>query len=375
MSGHRRPHRVPHRVVVLCIEPLVGFDMTLVPQVLEAARDRQGERYYEVRVASLDGGPVRTHKGYAVVPDHGPETLPWAQTVVIPGMKHPVIRGEGRTTPELEAAWALLAPGTRKVSVCTGAFALGALGVLDGLRATTHWEHAEEFRALFPQVDLDPDVLFVDEGDVLTSAGLGAGIDLCLHLIRADFGVEAANNAARGCVVPPWREGGQAQFIEHPVPPRPEQSTAATRAWASANLRTVTRVEDLVTHARMSERTLSRRFRAETGLSPQQWLLQARLQRALELLERTDLPVDRVAEEAGFGTAAALRHRMRQGLATTPQAYRLTFAGPAAGPRKGAVAGPRAAAVTGRREGAVAGPRAGATAGARKEAAAVHPGT
>ncbi|WP_114907168.1 GlxA family transcriptional regulator [Ornithinimicrobium murale] len=330
----------PHRVVVLCIEPLVGFDMTLVPQVLEAARGAHGELLYDVRVTSLDGGPVRTHKGYAVVPDHGPETLSWAQTVVIPGTKHPVIRGEGRPTPELEAAWALLRPGTRQVSVCTGAFALACLGVLDGLRATTHWEYADDFRELFPAVELDPDVLFVDEGEVLTSAGLGAGVDLCLHLIRRDFGVEAANHAARGCVVPPWREGGQAQFIEHPLPPRPDQSTSATRAWAQSNLRTVARVEDLVAHARMSERTLSRRFRAETGLSPQQWLLQSRLQRALELLERTDLPVDRVAEEAGFGTAAALRHRMRQGLATTPQAYRRTFAGPGAGPQKGAAAAP-----------------------------------
>lgn len=322
--------RSPHRVVVLCIDPLVGFDMTLVPQVLEAARDGRGEPCYEVRVASLDGGPVRTHKGYAVVPDHGPEALSWAQTVVIPGMKHPVIRGAGRPTPELERAWARVPSGARVMSVCTGAFALAALGVLDGRRATTHWEYAEEFRALFPAVDLDPDVLFVDEGDVLTSAGLGAGVDLCLHLIRRDYGVEAANHAARGCVVPPWREGGQAQFIEHPVP-RSEQSTSATRVWARANLRTVTRVEQLVEHARMSERTLSRRFRAETGQSPQQWLLQARLQRALELLERTDLPVDRVAEEAGFGTAGALRHRMRTALATTPQAYRRTFAGPAVG--------------------------------------------
>lgn len=324
-----QPH--PHRVAVLCLDPLVGFDMTMVPQVLEAARDARGRPCYEVRVASLDGGPVRTHKGYAVVPDHGPEVLAWAQTVVIPGMKDPQIREEGRAPAALVKAWATLRPGTRQVSVCTGAFALAALGVLDGRQATTHWEYAAEFRELFPRVELDPDVLFVDDGDVLTSAGLGAGVDLCLHLIRRDFGVEAANHAARGCVVPPWREGGQAQFIEHPVPAGSGQSTAPTRAWARANLRTVTRVDELVAHARMSERTLSRRFRAETGQSPQQWLLQARLQRALELLETTQLPVDRVAEEAGFGTAAALRHRMRQSLSTTPQAYRRTFAGPASG--------------------------------------------
>lgn len=317
----------PHRVAVLCLEPLVGFDMTIVPQVLGAARGADGEPLYEVRVASLDGGPVRTTKGYAVLPDHGPDALTWAQTVVVPGTYHPALY-DGSAPVDLEEAWARLAPGVRKVSVCTGAFALAALGELDGRRATTHWEHADAFRRLFPRVELDPDVLFVDEGEVLTSAGLGAGVDLCLHLIRRDFGVEAANGAARGCVVPPWREGGQAQFIEHPVPPRTDQSTSATRAWARANIGSVARVGDLVTHARMSERTLSRRFAEETGLSPQQWLLQARLDRALELLERTDLTVDRVAEAAGFGTGATLRQRMRQVLGTSPQAYRRTFAGP-----------------------------------------------
>lgn len=315
-------------MVVLLIEPIVGFDMAIVPQVLGAARDADGRQFYDVRVAGLTPGPVESHKGYAVLPRYGPEALTEAQTVVVPGTKHPLIQHEGVATPELERAWARLPAGVRMVSVCTGAFALAALGVLDGLRATTHWEYADEFTSLFPNVELDPDVLFVDEGDVLTSAGLGAGIDLCLHLIRRDYGIEAANGAARGCVVPPWREGGQAQFIERPMPVRPQESTSATRTWALANLTTAARVDDLVAHAQMSERTFSRRFRAETGMSPQQWLLQARIQHALELLERTDLPVDRVAEEAGFGTAAALRHRMRGALGTSPQAYRRTFAGP-----------------------------------------------
>ena len=321
----------PHRVVVLCLEPLVGFDMTIVPQLLGAARDAQGRQLYDVRVIGLREGPVATSKGYAVLPAGGPAELRDAETVVIPGTYEEGVRHRGVAGEELRAAAALVPEGVRWVSVCTGAFALGALGLLDGRRATTHWEHVEEFAALFPQVEVDPGVLFVDEGDVLTSAGLGAGVDLCLHLIRRDHGVEAANHAARGCVVPPWREGGQAQFIEHPVPPRADQSTSAARVWARDHLKEAVRVEDLARRASMSERTFTRRFREETGQSPQQWLLQARVQRAMELLERTDLSVDRVAEEAGFGTAAALRHRMRAAVGTSPQTYRKTFAGPAAG--------------------------------------------
>lgn len=322
--------RKAHRVAVLCLEPLVGFDMAIVPQVLGAARDAAGDRVYDVRLCGLRPGPVRTPKGYAVLLDHGPEALAWADTVIVPGTYHEPARRRGAAGAELERAWSQVRPGTRLLSICTGAFVLAALGELDGRRATTHWEHAAELARLFPDVEVDPGVLFVDEGDVLTSAGLGAGVDLCLHLIRRDHGIDTANGAARACVVPPWREGGQAQFIEHPLPRRPEQSTGPTREWARAHLREVGRVDDLVAHSGMTERTFGRRFRAETGMSPHQWLLQARLQRALELLERTGLGVDRVAEEAGFGTAAALRHRMRAELGTSPQSYRRTFAGPTA---------------------------------------------
>lgn len=325
-AGARVGHQ-PHRVAVLCLPPLVGFDMGIVPQVLGAARDTDGHPLYEIRVCALDPGPVPTTKGYAITVEHGVEALAWADTVVVPGTRHAPSRDDGSLGDALAAAWATIRPEARRVSVCTGAYVLAAAGVLDGLRATTHWEHADHFARLHPQIDLDPDVLFVDQGDVLTSAGLGAGIDLCLHLVRRDFGSDAANRAARACVVPPFREGGQAQFITHTVPDDEQASTAATRTWARGRIGEVTRVEQLVAHAHMSERTFSRRFRAETGQSPQQWLLQARLDRALELLETTSLPVDRVAAEAGFGATAAMRQRMRVTLGTSPQRYRATFTG------------------------------------------------
>lgn len=317
-----------HRVALLCLEPLVGFDMSIAPQVFGSARDAEGQALYEVQVCGLRAGAsVATTKGYDIVTPFGPEALATADTVLIPGTYYPAARDGGVLGQELAAAWTLIRPGARVMSICTGAFVLAAAGLLNGRRATTHWEHVENFRRTFPQVELDPDVLFVDEGSVLTSAGLGAGIDLCLHVIRRDFGIQAANHAARACVVPPHREGGQAQFIEHPLPPDADASTAQTRDWAQGNIKAVSRVEDMVSHARMSQRTFSRRFRSETGLSPQQWLLQARMQRALELLEHSTLPIDRVAEEAGFGTAAALRQRMRFALAISPQNYRKTFQG------------------------------------------------
>jgi transcriptional regulator GlxA family with amidase domain len=217
------------------------------------------------------------------------------------------------------------ARGARLVSICTAAYVLAAAGLLDGRRAATHWMHAERFTALFPRVTLDADVLFVDDGDILTSAGVAAGIDLCLHIIRRDLGTEVANRAARRCVVPPWREGGQAQFIERPVPAPTNAGTAATRTWALEHLDEPLTLDRLAAHASMSVRTFTRRFRGETGLSPARWLLQRRTDRARELLEATDLSVDRVARAAGFGTAAALRQRFHAALGVAPLSYRRAF--------------------------------------------------
>ncbi len=213
----------------------------------------------------------------------------------------------------------------RVASICTGADVLARAGILDGRPATTHWGHAEVFRARHPRVRLDPDVLYVDDGDVLTAAGAASGIDLCLHLVRRDHGVEVANRAARACVVPPHRDGGQAQYIDHPVPAPADASTAEARAWALQHLDAPLDLATLAGRAAMSVRTFTRRFRDEVGLSPNRWLTQQRVALALRLLETTDLPVDQVAQRVGMGTAASLRLHLAASVGVSPTAYRRTF--------------------------------------------------
>ena len=211
------------------------------------------------------------------------------------------------------------------MSICTGAFVLASAGLLHGRRATTHWEYADDLARLYPEVQVDADVLFTDEGDVLTSAGLSAGVDVCLHLLRHDHGSEVANRVARHCVVPPWRDGGQAQYIERHVPAPTDDSTAGARAWALDHLDTD--VPALARHAGMSLRTFARRFRDETGLSPGAWLIQQRVRHAQHLLEATDLGIDDVADRAGLGTAASLRAHLRTRAGVSPSDYRRTFRG------------------------------------------------
>jgi transcriptional regulator GlxA family with amidase domain len=214
------------------------------------------------------------------------------------------------------------------VSICTGAAVLAAAGLLDGRPATTHWAWANRVHLLYPLVRLDPDVLFVDDGSVLTSAGVAAGVDLCLHVVRSDHGSEIANRAARRCVVPPWRDGGQAQFIERPVPTSADTGTAATRAWALDRLADPVGLGDLAGHARMSVRTFTRRFREETGVSPARWILRQRVERARLLLETTDLSVDVVARRSGLGSATSLRQHLQSAIGVAPSAYRRTFRRP-----------------------------------------------
>ncbi|MGB2710263.1 MAG: helix-turn-helix domain-containing protein, partial [Conexibacter sp.] len=226
-----------------------------------------------------------------------------------------------------EALCAAYARGARIASICTGAFALAEAGLLDGRRATTHWRAAKLLAERYPQVDVDPDVLYVDEGRILTSAGIAAGIDLCLHLVRRDHGADAANAVARHTIVPPHRSGGQAQFIERPVPPSDGEGLEATRAWALERLEQPLTVAALARHAHCSERTLARRFRAETGTTPLRWLHAQRIEHAQRLLESTDLPVELVAQRCGFGSGAVLRQHFRRSTAATPTAYRRTFAG------------------------------------------------
>lgn len=326
MSPSGRPI-APHRVVVLLLEPLVGYDATIPSAVLGAAKDADGRPLYDVLMASLDGGPVTTTTGYAVLPHGDASLLASADTVIVPGTRVPGPRLEGTLTDELASALGTLRAGTRVVSICTGAYVLAAAGLLDGRRATTHWQHTEKFRELFPEVDLDEDVLFTDDGDVLTSAGLSAGVDLCLHLVRRDHGSAVANEVARYCVVPPWRDGGQAQYIDRPVPVVDDASTSASRAWALGHLDRDLSVPALAARARMSERTFARRFREETGLTPAAWVTQQRVRHAQHLLETTDLTVDVIATRAGFGTGASLRKHCAATLGVSPQAYRRTFRG------------------------------------------------
>lgn len=316
---------MPHRVVVLALDPVIGYDMSIPPQIFATATDKDGERLYDVRICGLDRSPVRVRSGYTMVPDHDASILAEAGTVVIPGTQIEGPRKHGVLPPEVAKALATVPLHARVMSICTGAFVLGAAGILDGRPATTHWAYADPFRELYPNVLLNENVLFVDDGDVLTSAGLGAGVDLCLHVVRRDHGTEVANRAARYCVVPPWREGGQSQYIDRHVPESGTEGTAPTRAWALLRLHTQLDLAALAEHARMSVRTFSRRFRAETGLSPGSWLTKQRIEHARHLLETTDLPVDAVADRAGLGTGASLRQHMRAALGVSPLAYRKTF--------------------------------------------------
>jgi transcriptional regulator GlxA family with amidase domain len=314
-----------HRVAVLVLDGTAAFDLGIPGQVFGAARTATGERLYEVRTCTADGQAVRTSGGFRALPDHGPSILAEADTVVIPGIHGDLRLGMPTLEPAEAAALALVPASTRMVSICTGAFALASTGRLDGRPATTHWAYVDRFRSMFPLVRLNPDVLFVDDGDVLTSAGVAAGVDLCLHIVRRDHGTDVANRAARRCVVPPWRDGGQAQFIEQVLPIASQTSTGTARAWALNRLDEPLDLTAMAEQARMSVRSFTRRFREETGLSPSVWLNRQRVERARLLLETTDLAVDEVARQAGFGTAVSLRQHLHAAVGVPPLTYRRTF--------------------------------------------------
>jgi transcriptional regulator GlxA family with amidase domain len=313
-----------HEVAVLALPSVVAFELGLPHKLIGGAVDDTGTPLYRVRVATLDGGPVRTSAGYAVLPEHDASILRTADTVVIPGIQRGAAVERGGLEDDLAAT--LDGLDARLMSICTGAFVLAAAGRLDGRPATTHWMHTTAFRRFFPAVRLDPDVLYVDDGDVLTSAGNAAGIDLCLHLVRRDHGQTVANRVARRTVVAPWREGGQSQFVE-PLPEFVGEATAATRAWALDRLAEPLSLADLAAHAAMSVRTFTRRFRDETGVSPARWLTDRRIELARRLLESTELPVDRVAERAGFGTPTSLRQHLHAAIGVAPLIYRRTYRG------------------------------------------------
>jgi len=307
-----------HRVVGLIAGEVVAFDLAIPAQVF--GRERE---HYAWTVCA-PGGPcaVPTETGFDVVVPAGLDALAHADTVIVPGIGD---RAWPIGEDALDALRAAAARGARVASICTGAFVLAAAGLLDGRRATTHWQYAERLQRAFPAVDVDPDVLFVDERDVCTSAGVAAGIDLCLHLVRRDHGAEVANAVARRIVVAAHREGGQAQFVERPLPAEPGTGLAATRAWMLERLDAPLTVPDLARHAGYSPRSFARRFVAETGTTPLQWLIARRVVEAQRLLEGTDLGVDEVAARAGFGTAPALRKHFARALGTSPAAYRRAF--------------------------------------------------
>jgi transcriptional regulator GlxA family with amidase domain len=305
-----------HQVAVLALDGVTPLDLAIPTQIFSP----RPETRYAMTVCALNA-KVATTGGFTLDAGGGLEQLRAADTVIVPGFE-PLLRPP-------DAVLAVLAEardrGRRVVSICTGAFALAEAGVLDGLHATTHWKHIEQLERDFPAVLVDRDVLYVDEGEVLTSAGVCCGIDLCLHLVRRDLGAVVANQIARGLVAAPHRDGGQAQFVPAPVAVAGDESLSATRDWALHRLDQPLTLRLLARHAGLSQRTLMRRFTEETGTTPLRWLLGARLARARELLETTDLSVDRVARDCGLGTAANLRLHFRRALGTTPTAYRRSF--------------------------------------------------
>lgn len=314
-----------HQVVALCLPGVVAFDLTAPAQAFGSAHAPDGTPHYAFSTCSVDGAPVSTTSGFEIGVQAGLGALRGADTVVVPGYFAVFDPPPAAATAALRAA---SRRGARVLSVCTGAFALAHAGLLDGRRAATHWAWAPELAARFPAVTVDPEVLFVDEGTVLTSAGLSAGIDLSLHVIRTDHGAACADRVARHMVAPPHREGGQAQFIraaEVPAATTSPGSLESTRAWACERLGEPLTVAAMARHAAVSPRTFARRFRAETGTTPLQWLLGRRVLEARRLLEESDLPIEEIAGRAGFGDAASLRAHFRRATSTTPTAYRRTF--------------------------------------------------
>lgn len=312
------------RVVTLAYDGLCTFEFGVAVEVFGLARPEMGNGWYRHATAAIELGPLRAAGGLTVTAAGGLELLEEADLIVVPGW-----RGIDEAVPVtlVDALRAAHARGARLMSLCSGVAVLAATGLLDGRHATTHWRYADAIRSRHPLIRLDPDVLYVDEGEILTAAGSAAGIDLCLHVVRRDFGAEAANSVARRLVVPPHREGGQAQFIVRPVPQdREGKRLGPLIDWIDRNLQREITLSEMATRAGMSARTFQRRFRDLTGNSPGEFLLARRLRHACDLLERqAALSLDDIALAAGFGTPATLRHHFRTRLATSPTAYRARF--------------------------------------------------
>jgi AraC family transcriptional regulator, transcriptional activator FtrA len=322
------PERVQHiqRTVAAVIgEGVLTFDFATACEVFGYDRSDIVDPWYRFLVVSQDPPPIKTSTGFLMHPELGLDALAEADTIIVPGWADDLRPPRPETISALRRAYDR---GARLMSVCIGAFVLAEAGLLDGRRATTHWRFAERLQQRYPRVKVDPDVLYVDDGQILTSAGTAAGIDLGLHLVRLDYGADIANQVARRIVMPPHRDGGQAQYIEAPVPATGETDPIGeTMSWIVEHLDEEMTVDALATRAAMSPRTFMRHFRATTGTTPLDWILRQRLHLAQRLLESSDLPVELIADRAGFGSAVTMRHHFAQRLQTSPLAYRRTFRG------------------------------------------------
>jgi len=314
--------RDPRRVAALAYDGLCTFEFGIVVELFGLRRKNLGVPWYQFEVCSLERGPIRATGGIHVQARRGLRSLQKAGTVVIPGWRN---ADEAPPPSLLRALRSAHAEGARLVSICSGVFVLAATGLLDGKRATTHWRYAERLMSRFPRIRVEPDVLYIDEGNILTSAGSAAGIDLCLHIVRLDYGAEIANEVARRLVMPPHREGGQAQYVRDALPITTHGRLAPILQWAQSHLHEALPVEHLARKAAMSPRTFARRFHEQTGTTPHQWLIHQRLLSAQRRLEKTRDSMDQIAEAVGWQTAATLRQYFHRVLKTSPTAYRRMF--------------------------------------------------
>lgn len=311
-------------VAVVLVDELAPFEFGVICEVFGIDRTEDGVPKFEFRVCGeRPGEPLATTvPGVTMTPTLGLDGLEGADLVAVPA----VSMREEYPPAVLDALRAAAERGATLLSVCSGAFLLGATGLLDGRHCTTHWRHIKDFQERFPEAKVDPDVLFVDEGDLITSAGTAAGIDACLHLVRRELGSAVATAIARRMVVPPQRDGGQRQFVELPIPECTGDSLQPVLAWMLEHLAEEHTVATLARRAQMSDRTFARRFVAETGTTPHKWLSAQRVLHAQTLLENTQLGVEEIARECGFGTAALLRHHFHRVVGVSPHDYRRTFA-------------------------------------------------
>jgi transcriptional regulator GlxA family with amidase domain len=310
-----------HLVAAVVFDGVSPFEFAVACEVFGYDRSQDvGAPWYRFQVCGASPNPIQANTGFTINAPNGLEVLGDADTIIVPA-------GEGEDNEALLEALRLAhRRGARIMSVCTGAFVLAAAGLLDGRRVTTHWRHAERLAQKYPTVTVDPDVLYVDDGDILTSAGTAAGIDLCLYVVRLDYGAEAANIVARRMVVAPHRDGGQAQFVAQPVPDMPASDPfTAALSWALEHLDGDLSVNALAARSAMSPRTFARRFGETHGTTPHQWLLRQRVLLAQRLLETTDLPIEVVATACGLGSAANLRQHFQRIVRNTPQGYRGCF--------------------------------------------------